>query len=377
MFGAFLDAYYEFLEQQGQSLALSRELMPGVIDVDYTSAQFLEHFKLNFLDSFPGEFKAGTERTIKSILDFYNLKGSPKAVELMFQLLYNEAATVAYPIDQVMRPSNANYHRPKYIEVYAPSLTKLIGLDGQEIVGGSTGAKAFVESVVTKLINNVKVHVIYLSNVRGEFTRGEILAKSADGIQDDMPSITGSLSKVDVTLGGRGFSVGDIFKVTADNGKQGKLRVSKTDNATGLIEFKFSNGGFGFTQNTSFTTIDVNDQNLKTTNKLNEATTYANTTHPTAFDWHEKRIDSAEFLRWETVEQHVEQVGYTSSAALGTYLEQAISANADATPLVQGRTSSATGNTVVANGYVVSTSINGSNATLKIAPTPGSFGDAR
>ena len=377
MFGAFIDAYYEYLEQNGQSLQISRELMPGVIDVDYTSSQFLEHFKLNFLNGFPGEFKAGTERTIKSILDFYNLKGSPKAVELMFQVLYAEAASVSYPIDNVMRPSNANYHRPKYIEVYAPSLTKLIGLDGQEIVGGTTGAKAFVESVVTKLINNVKVHVIYLSNVRGEFTRGEILAKSADGIQDDMPSIRGSLSAVDVTLGGKDFTVGDIFNVTADNGKQGKVRVAKTDNATGLIEFKFSNGGFGFTQNTSFTTIDVNDQNLKVINKLNEATTYANTTHPTAFDWHEKKIDSAEFLRWETVEQHVEQVGYTSSVALGTYLEEALVANASATPLVQGRTSTATGNTVVANGYVVSTTINGANATLKIAPTHGSFGDAR
>ena len=52
-----------------------------------------------------------------------------------------------------------------------------------------------------KLLNSVKVYCIKLSNLRGNFIRGEIIAKSSDGNTDDMPIVTGSLSDIDITFG--------------------------------------------------------------------------------------------------------------------------------------------------------------------------------
>ena len=88
MFATFLDAYYEYLEQSGQTLDYSRDLIPRVVDIDNTTSEFLEHFKAVYLNGFPGSFKAGTELTIKNVLDFYKAKGTPRAVELLFQILY-------------------------------------------------------------------------------------------------------------------------------------------------------------------------------------------------------------------------------------------------------------------------------------------------
>ena len=368
IFKAFLNAYYEYLEQS-DTFTTGRKLLE-YRDIDKTTDEFIDYFKKQFLDGFPGSFEANTELTLKHILDFYKAKGTPRAVELLFQILYNDEATIAYPSKDIMTASNANYVRPRYIEVRAPSLTNLISLNNKEITGATSGAKAFVEDIATKVINRVKVHVLYLSNLRGNFLRNEVIAPSSSGIQDDMPIVVGSLSDVNITLGGKDKSIGDIFDVIADTGKSGKVRVSGVADATGLIEFNLANGGFGFTTNTDFTTVDINTQLLEVSDVINSAQTYSNTTHPQAFDWHEKKIDNAEYFRFETVDQTLESLAVLS----GVELNQNVESQEGSYSWIQGRDSS---NNVIANGVVVGTTINGANATYIISPRLGTFGDQK
>jgi hypothetical protein len=372
MFTAFIEAYYEWLETQPTS-NVARNLIE-YHDIDQTTDEFLEYFKSTFLNGFPGSFKAGAQITLKNILDFYKAKGTPRAIELLFRILFNDAAHVSYPSRDVMRPSNANYIRPTYIEVRAENITNLVSLEQKEIVGATSGAKAFVESIATRLINNIKVHVMYLSNVRGEFLRTEVIAPTDTGIQDEMPVIVGSLSAIDITLGGKDYAVGDTFDVTASSGKQGKIRVRETADATGLIDFNLANGGFGFSTNTNFTETIVNDQNLLVTNVINQAQTYNNTvvSVPTAFDWHEKRIDKADFFRFETVDQTLEQMTYLSALSFNQQAEVLIAANNATNPYVIGVDSNSN---MIANGYIIDTNINGSNGIITIAPFSGTFGD--
>ena len=158
---------------------------------------------------------------------------------------------------------------------------------------------------------------ITLSNLRGNFLRGEIIAKSSDGLMEDMPVVTGSLSSVDITLGGQDFIKGDEFEVIADVGKQGKVRATAIDNATGLIEYQLSNGGFGFSTNTSFTAIDVNTQHLLVNNVVNAAQSYSNTS----------QVDNAEFVRFERVDQKVEKVTYLSGSDMISHLNTKLGNN--------------------------------------------------
>ena len=368
MFIKFVEAYYEYLEQTGKSLDYARNLIE-YRDIDETTSEFLDEFKKTFLSGLPGLIKSDDRLTIKHIMDFYRAKGSPRAIQLLFRILFDEEASVDNPGEDVIKPSTSEFRLPRYIEVYASDLDKLIALEGLEILGATSSAKAFVESISTQVLNGAKVHVLQLSNLRGNFLRGEIVTKSSDGIQDDMPVVTGSLSSVDITLGGQDFAIGDTFNIEANVGKGAQVRVTAVDNATGLVEYQLANGGFGFSTfegNTSqgaFTSIDVNDQNLKVNNVINAAQSYSNAS----------KIDNASFFRFETVDQKVEKLTYLSGAQFNEDLAANI-ANTDSDhPYVVGTDSS---NTVIANGFVLSRSTDGANGTIFIAPFTGSFGNS-
>ena len=365
-FRVFLEAYYEYLETSGKTLDVARNQIEYK-DVDKTTNEFLEEFKRTYLKDLPGLIKADDRLTIKNIFDFYKAKGSQRAVQLLFRLLFNEPATVHYPSDDVIRPSDANFRLPRYVECYAPNYDKLKSLEGLEITGATSGAKAFVETISTKLLNGARTNVLKLSNLRGNFLRGEIVVKTADGIQDDMPVVTGSLSGINITLGGSNNAIGDIFDITSDVGKQGKARVTAVDDATGLISFTLNDGGFGFTTNTNFTTIDVNDNNIEVTGVVNEAQTYTNSSV----------IDNASFIDFERVDQKLEKVTVISGTNLIANLQTFIanSENANTAPIIKGLDSA---NNEIANGYVINLNdVATENASITIFPISGTFGAAR
>ena len=387
MFQIFLEAYYEYLEQEKNTLDYSRNLLE-YIDIDKTTSEFLEHYKSTFLSQLPGLVKADDRLTIKNIMDFYRAKGTPRAVQLLFRLLFDESITVSYPGEDVLKPSASDFKLPRYIEVYAGDLNKLIELEGLEIVGATSGAKAFVESISTKILNKVKVHVMSLSNLRGNFIRGEITAKSSDGIQDDMPVVTGSLSAINITLGGSNNAVGDTFNVVASSGRQGRARVTSIADATGLVDFELANGGFGFSLDSNVTFTDVNDQNLSVNNVINAAQTYSNTfmgnnnpngtvNVPAPFDSIIYKVDEAGFLKFETVEQKIEKISLLSATTFNNDVIAYLAANdtnhwtyataiadENKSPLVQGKDSD--GN-VIANGYLINTNTGSATNDLTIA----------
>ena len=359
IFEAFVEAYYEFLEQTDQSLDFSRNLIEYQ-DIDTTTAEFLDQFKKLYLEQLPGLVKSDDRLTIKHIMDFYRAKGSERSIQLLFRILFDEAAIVNKPGEDVLKPSTSEFRLPRYIEVYAPEINNLIALEGLEIIGATSGAKGFIETISTNIIGGARVHIIQLSNLRGNFLRGEIIAKSSDGITDNMPVVTGSLSSVDITLGGQDFVKGDEFNVIADVGKQGLVRATAIDNATGLIEYQLSNGGFGFSTNTDFTSIDVNEQHLVVNNVVNAAQAYSNSS----------QIDNAEFIRFERVDQKVEKLSFLSGSDLISHLNTEIAAERDI--YIVGKEA---GGNVVANGFLIAETGSGANGTVTIAPHTGTFGD--
>lgn len=374
-FIAFVEAYYEYLEQTGQTLQISRSL-PDQFDIDTSTGVFLDAFKKTYLAGIPGQLASDPKLTIKHIYDFYSAKGTSRAVELLFRILFNDAATVNYPSEDVLRLSDAKFVRPRYIEVYAPNLTALRSLEGKEIVGATSGAIAFVESIATKLLNNVKVHVMFLSGLRGNFLREEVIAPSSTGLQDDMPVIVGSLSRINITLGGSNNAVGDTFSVSSTSGRQGLARVTSIANGTGLVVYRINDsspytnisslatqfsGGYGFSQNTNFTQVKVNDNHLVVNNVINVAQTYSNSS----------LISNAQFYQHETVVQPLEKITFLSGQAFTTFFENWIStSDFGKSPLIKGYSANAD---LIGTGYVVSHNLDGDTGTLTISPRTGSF----
>jgi len=242
---AFTKAYYEFMENTSTSpTTLSRSMFQNR-DIDETLDSFLVHFKEKYLSEFPYAKAVDKRFAIKHIMDYYRSKGTPKATELLIRMLFNEEASVYYPGDDILRASHSKYKIPKYIEVTQSA--RSAGFVENQITGSQTGATAFVEGLVKKRVQGRIIDILYISNIKGSFRTDELV--SDDGLLANAPKIIGSLSSMNVTNGGRNNAVGDLFNVLDDTGKQGKVRVTGIEDATGRVDFELVDGGTGYTLN--------------------------------------------------------------------------------------------------------------------------------
>jgi hypothetical protein len=105
VFIAFLEKYYEFLDQENQvnNFLLNYEKN---FDINRTLDTFIPKFKNQYAQNFPLTAQIDDRRLIKFIKQFYEAKGSEKAIELLFRILYNERTEIFYPSEQILRASD-------------------------------------------------------------------------------------------------------------------------------------------------------------------------------------------------------------------------------------------------------------------------------
>jgi len=214
-------------------------------DIDTTLDQFIVQFKEKYLKNIEFDTNTNKRLLVKNSYDLYRSKGTERSIDLFFRLVYGESAEVYYPGEDVMRLSGAEWYRPYYLEI--TNSDKTINLVGKQIVGTVSGATAFVEKYIKRRIKGGFVYVLYVSNDSGRFVNNEFLKIDGTTTTYDLPKVVGSLSSVTVTAGSRLFSVGDVVSFTSTNGDEGLARVSAVSNATGVVDFIFIDGGYGYT----------------------------------------------------------------------------------------------------------------------------------
>jgi len=245
----FVEAYYEWLEENySDSTMLNREMLV-MDDVDTTLDEYLKYFREKYLKDFPYVAATDDRFLIKNIIDLYRTKGTTRSVQLLIRLLFNKNADVYLPGQDIFRASHSKWYVPKYLEVLHEDGT--YDLTGKQVIGSSSAAKAFVEGVVTKRINGVYIDVIYISDIQGEFMTGDRVVSVDSGNINVSPLVVGSLSSIvtdDSSISG--FSVGDIFNVVSNRGKQGKAKVTEVYSFGRSIEIDIEDKGYGYTTDT-------------------------------------------------------------------------------------------------------------------------------
>ena len=111
-FIAFVKAYYEWMESTGNPLQYARSLYEYA-DIDTTADTFVKYFKNKYMLSIPESVVADKRLLAKHILDLYKSKGSLRAYELLFRILFNEDIQVYIPGDDVFKPSDNRYIIPQ------------------------------------------------------------------------------------------------------------------------------------------------------------------------------------------------------------------------------------------------------------------------
>jgi hypothetical protein len=157
-FIAFLEAYYEFLEQKQGSetndLITQAKSLRYATDFDESIAQFQTNFINNYAPLIPQNATVDKAFLIKNILPFYLTKGNIKSFELFFRLLYGTDVTITFPKDNILRASDGKWTVENVVRIdnevysyYIGNGTKKEFLLAQQV--GESDVTVYVNNVVT------------------------------------------------------------------------------------------------------------------------------------------------------------------------------------------------------------------------------------
>ncbi len=187
-FVRFLEAYYEFLEQEDQ-VVNSIKQVNTYYDVDLTIDDFSAYLYKTFLKLIPEDVIVDKDLILKNIKDFYRARGTEKAARFFMRALFGEEIDFYYPKKDILKASDGKWYIQKSLRVNDTmvesvaddSLTALEHFIGIQIRGSSSNTTALVERVDRFYEQGTLIDELVISNIDGTFENGETVSGSLHG----------------------------------------------------------------------------------------------------------------------------------------------------------------------------------------------------
>ena len=175
-FVRFIEAYYEFLEQNDQAVNGIKTAKQN-IDVDLTIDVFADKMYEHFMKTVPSTIIADKKLVMKNIKDFYRAKGTEKSAQFLMRILYNQDIELYYPKKDILKTSDGKWFIQKSLRVNNITVddvtdTSLAALDlfiGSRIRGQTSNTTAIVERVDRLFEQGSQVDELIISNIDGSF----------------------------------------------------------------------------------------------------------------------------------------------------------------------------------------------------------------
>ena len=254
-FVAFVEAYYEFLEQQTGVVNVSKSLLDQS-DVDLTDI-FVEKFYDNFLPFIPKNTIVDKTLILKHIKDFYRARGTEKSIRFLMRILFDEDVEFYYPQKDILKVSDGKWYQEKSVKITNIRVNGVannqLGIETKfingKITGDTSNAYALVEKTSSYYEGSSLVRELKLSNQFRTFGSGEgITSIFSEG--DTQKTITanlfsGGINTVEIINGGTRYQVGDQIIIESGSGFGGNIIVSSVSSGN-LTAIAALNGGAGF-----------------------------------------------------------------------------------------------------------------------------------
>jgi hypothetical protein len=166
-FVLFLQAYYEWMEEQNNTLDYTKNLLT-YMDVDTTTQEFLQYYVNDFMAYFPQEILEDKTKAIKIAKQMYQNKGTPASFKFLFRTLYNSDVEFFYTKDAVLRASAGKWYVPKSLKL-ATNDPNFLAIQNLRLFGNISKSIATVE---TGIFDGLKTEV-FISNIERLFQSGE------------------------------------------------------------------------------------------------------------------------------------------------------------------------------------------------------------
>lgn len=258
-FQLFVEAYYEYLEQQNDSDSTSAlnlfKTVPNAgdliqnaeeyRDIDTTLTEFKEYFRRQLTPFTISGNSVTDEIVFKKARDVYLAKGTPNAFKLLFRMLFGKEADVFEPKTQIIQASESLF--TSFTQIKAEVVLNEANLSDfnyelstirldSDITDSDASANILTVldgtfTGVTK--NNNTVLTLYLtknpdSDMGGRLVKGRevILRDSTDTSKVVKVKLLNHIGNTTIVDGGAGFRVGDKFFVK-DTANSIPIQVSK------------------------------------------------------------------------------------------------------------------------------------------------------
>ena len=247
-FVSFIKAYFEFLDQKGNSRFAATTIEKNV-DVDQTLDSFVTFFREQYLSNFPEKFESEiNERFIvKSIKDYYQEKGNPRSLDLLFRILFGTSSDTEFPREKILTLSDAQADtRPKIILTNFQGIENFSEDESYQIKqtikdDPTTGfrASAFLDDV--KVVNFEGTNFIHadLLDVRGSFIPTvpvQIFGLDGDATFENIVPV---FSDINISNAGTGYTKNDTVVIKNAKGKVIEtLKIKKVSNTGAILQLE-------------------------------------------------------------------------------------------------------------------------------------------
>jgi len=267
-FVAFLQAYYEWMEQNGNVIDSTKNLLT-YDDVDTTTSQFINYFCNDFMSYFPppSTWSATNHaEVIKIAKQLYQSKGTPASYKFLFRVLYDTDVDFFFTQDAVLKTSAGKWYVPisLKLDTIDPNFLSITNL---RLLGLTTKSIATVENSI-KVVNKTEV---FISNIERLFQSGEFVQ-----VVDSNNQVVYFLNNKVVPFGTPGCEslsakiVGQIGQITISKDSQGNyLGGTNYNSGDPVIVYDGVNAN---TVNPVIATAEVGSTTLGSIQRINTVT---------------------------------------------------------------------------------------------------------
>jgi hypothetical protein len=245
-FIAFLEAYYEFLEQT------EKRNLESTRDIDDTIDSFIQYFRNEVLLHVPLSTLSDKRYLAKQIHEVYRAKGTIKSYEFLFRILFNETPQLYFPKTDMLRLSDGKWDQAVIVRCIETTGNSF-NLIGQTISQGIS--RASVESVIKFQIGADTVAELTLNekSIVGTFNTTDSIT-GLDNTNNSVITldILSVITDFEINNNGSYYRVGDPIDLISGTGTDAQIEV--TNIGYGSIDnIIIDNPGSGYSIGTELT----------------------------------------------------------------------------------------------------------------------------
>jgi len=305
-FVAFVEAYYEYLDQQGVDLR-------SVRDLDETLDNFIQYFKKELAVNLPQDISVDEKFLLQHIKDQYLAKGSEGSFKLLFRLLYNKPVQVQYPNRQMLRASDGRWQQEisMFVKVSLgdPSLIdgKLVDvIKPNRVIRVLIDRRQYVEIEVRDVVQlSSDVYEIFIDRkyfgdieVGDQIRYKEIFAGT----------IVATTANLEILQRGTGFSEGQLFELKNGAGVRSIVKITRIDKTNGaILSAQFIKFGIGYGTDFTLSISSARDYTSKLQEQLVNLSNLADVTVGTG------AVTIKENTKGFAEQGYINKVDYTTS----------------------------------------------------------------